>query len=206
MGGMWRARLPHGMAEAVRRRRVRRGWLAAAIAAGCTALAVPAVVAYACVGLIGLSASPTSVQSGGTLTLTGLDFVPAVPVLIHLDTIDGPVITTVTKMTGNVMNSQFHETITVPSSVTPGQHVLIATQDAHNMNGGNPGRAVIYVGQAAPAASGPEARPASATLDTGPSWSILALIALGAAVVGLIVFGFFALRQPRRPSAQAGGA
>ena len=173
------------------------------LAAGAAAaLVVPAIVVYACVGVVGLSASPSSVQPGGTFVLHGKDFVVTVPVVIHLDTITGPVIATVTQYTGTgVMSSTFTQTVTLPSTVTSGQHVLIATQSQHTMNGGNPARAVIYVGQPAPAASGPEARPAAVTIDSGPGWPVLALVALGSALVGFLVFSVVALR-PRTPSAR----
>jgi len=171
--------------------------LAAIAAAVVAALAVPAIVAYACVGVVALSANPSSVQSGGTFTLKGMDFVPTAPVQIHLDTIDGPVIATVTQMTGGVMSSRFSQSVTLPSNVGSGQHVLIATQSQHNMNGGNPARAVLYVGQPAPAASGPDARPASVTIDSGPGWGVLALVALAAAIVGFFIFSAFALRPGR---------
>ena len=183
-------------------KRSRRTRLLTGIAAGvAAALLVPAIVVYACVGVVGLSASPTSVQPGGTFVLHGTDFVVTVPVQIHLDTINGPVIATVTQYTGTgVMSSTFAQTVTLPSTVSSGQHVLIATQSQHTMNGGNPARAVIYVGQPAPAASGPEARPAAVTIDSGPGWPVLALVALGSALVGFFVFSVVALRA-RTPSA-----
>jgi hypothetical protein len=169
------------------------------------AFVVPAIVVYACVGVVGLSATPSSVQPGGTFVLNGKDFVTTVPVVIHLDTIDGPVIATVTKQIGGgVMSSTFAQTVTLPSTVSSGQHVLIATQSQHTMNGGNPARAVIYVGQPAPVASGPEARPAAVTIDSGPGWPVLAIIALASALVGFFVFSVFALRS-RTPSS-AGAA
>lgn len=166
--------------------------IAAAVAA---ALVVPAIVVYACVGVVGLSASPTSVQPGGTFVLNGKDFVVTVPTQIHLDTINGPVIATVSTYKGTgVMSSTFSQTVTLPSNVSSGQHVLIATQSQHTMNGGNPARAVIYVGQPAPVASGPEARPAAVTIDTGPGWPVLAVVALASALVGFFIFSVFALR------------
>lgn len=174
--------------------------LLVAVATGLTAaLLVPAVVVYACVGLVALSASPSSVQPGGTFTLKGMDFVPSAPLQIHLDSIDGPVIATVTQMTGSVMTSRFSQTVTLPSNVSTGQHVLIGTQNQHNMNGGNPARAALYVGVPAGGPATPASRPASISIDTGPGWVVLAIIALAAAVAGLIVFGAFALR-PRRGS------
>lgn len=208
MGAMSQTRVTRGMAAARKPWRFRRRWLAAMVAAGCAAIAVPAIVVYACVGLVALEASPSSVQPGSSVALRGMDFVPTAPVLIHIDSIDGPVIGTITpaQITGGVMTSHFNQNITIPSNISTGQHMLVATQNAHNMNGGNPARTVIYVGVSAPGASGPEARPAAAQLDSGIGWGVLVLIGLGAALVALLVFGYFLLRGPRTPSAQAGAA
>lgn len=198
MGGVERATTIDARAASPRRRRSRRPRLLAGLGVGlAAAVALPAVIAYACVGVVALSASPASVQPGSSVTLSGMDFVPTAPVQIHLDTVDGPVIATVTQMTGGVMSSRFSQSVTIPSNVSTGSHVLIATQNAHNMNGGNPARAALYVGIAAPAASGPEARPAAVSIDSGPGWVVLALVALGAAIVGLIVFGTLVLRPGR---------
>ncbi|HEX6539329.1 MAG TPA: hypothetical protein VF155_09135, partial [Candidatus Dormibacteraeota bacterium] len=120
--------------------------MAAAVASA--AAAVPAVVAYACIGVVSLEANPTTVQPGGSVTLSGKDFVPDVPILVHLDSVNGPVIFTVPSSQGDVMTSHFSITMPVPSSVANGAHVLVATQDEHDMNGGNPARAVLYVGTA----------------------------------------------------------
>lgn len=198
--------LTHGHGCGRRTHALSRRWGAAVLAAGLAALTVPAVIAYACVGLVALSASPSSVQPGATVTLKGMDFVPNVPVLIHVDSVNGPVIATVTQMTGGVMSSRFTQTVTIPANVSTGQHVLIATQNAHNMNGGNPARTVLYVGVPAPNSPGVEARPASPTFDTGPGWGILALIALGAAVVGFVIFSYLVLRRRGTPTSQAGAA
>lgn len=189
--------LTNRMPEGAPGRRSPRTRLLTGITVGvAAAVVVPAIVVYACVGVVGLSATPTSVQPGGTFVLNGKDFVVAVPTQIHLDTINGPVIATVSTYKGTgVMSSTFSQTVTLPSNVSNGQHVLIATQSQHTMNGGNPARAVIYVGQPAPAASGPEARPATVTIDSGPAWPVLALIALAAALVGFFVFSVIALRS-----------
>ena len=204
MGGAMTCGLTNRRRQSADGRRSRRTRLLTGLAAGvASALVVPAIVVYACVGVVGLTASPSSVQPGGTFVLHGRDFVVTVPVVIHLDTITGPVIATVTQQTGSgVMSSTFTQTVTLPSTVSSGTHVLIATQSQHTMNGGNPARAVIDVGQPAPVASGPEARPAAVTIDSGPGWPVLALVALAAALVGFFVFSVVALRS-RTPSTGA---
>ena len=204
MGGAMTCGLTNRRSQGADGRRSRRTLLLTGLAGGAAAaLVVPAIVVYACVGVVGLSASPSSVQPGGTFVLHGKDFVVTVPVVIHLDTITGPVIATVTQYTGTgVMSSTFTQTVTLPSTMSSGQHVLIATQSQHTMNGGNPARAVIYVGQPAPLPSGPEARPAAVTIDSGPGWPVLALVALASALVGFFVFSVVALRS-RTPSTRA---
>lgn len=201
MGGAMTRGLTNRRQQSADGKRSPRTRLLTGLAAGvASALVMPAIVVYACVGVVGLSASPSSVQPGGTFVLHGKDFAVTVPVVIHLDTITGPVIATVTQQTGTgVMSSTFTQTVTLPSTVSSGQHVLIATQSQHTMNGGNPARAVIYVGQPAPVASGPEARPAAVTIDSGPGWPVLALVALASALVGFFVFSVVALRS-RTPS------
>lgn len=156
-----------------------------------------AATAWACIGVVSLQASPTSVTAGGTVTVSGRDFVPNQPVQIHLDTLSGPLLTTVTQMTGSVMSSYWSVLVTIPASVAPGDHVLIGYQVAHNMNSGNPARAVISVGGAAPAAESVSGRPAAPVLDSGIGAGTLALIAVAAAGVGLVVLGLIVVGAAR---------
>ena len=166
---------------------------------------VPAAIAYACIGVVALSTSPSVVQPGGTVTVTGKDFVNDKPVVLHLDTVDGPVIYTVPKSTGDVMTSNFSVTFTLPSTVSNGAHVLVATQDEHDMNGGNPARAALYVGTT-PGNTNPAARPATAIIDNGPGIGGRTLIALAAMGFALLLFIVFAALAGRRqlPSGTAG--
>ena len=167
---------------------------------------VPAAIAYACIGVVGLSTSPSVVQPGGTVTVTGKDFVNDKPVVLHLDTVDGPVIYTVPRSTGDVMTSNFSVTFQLPSSVSNGSHVLVATQDEHDMNGGNPARAALYVGTT-PGNTNPAARPATAIIDNGPGIGGLTLIALAAMGFALLLFIVFAaLAGRRRLSSGTAGA
>lgn len=164
--------------------------LGLATGAAAAALGLPAIAAWACIGVVGFNASPTTVEPGGTVTLTGKDWVPKIPVLIHLDSLNGPVIFTVPTSQGTVMTSHFTVSMPLPSTVSRGQHLLIATQDAHSMNGGNPARALIYVGAAPAGDPAPAARPAAAVIDPGlSSVGTLALIAAAAAVFAFLVIG-----------------
>jgi hypothetical protein len=69
------------------------------------------------------------------------------------------------------------------------------------MNGGNPARALVYVGTAAPATGAPAARPGTLIADKGLGLGILALIAL--AVAGLSLFLVLSVLTRRRPRAEA---
>ena len=172
-----------------------------------TAVAVPAAIVWACVSVASLTASPQSPQPGGTVTVTGGDYVPGFPVQIHLDTVTGPVLGTVASPTGpSSMRSTFKTDVTLPSNLSTGQHVLIATQDAHNMTAGIPARAVIYVGAAPPGAQH-STRSAAPSIETGLSAGALALIAAGAAVVGLLLLvGVMLVTSQRPPRPGAAGA
>jgi alpha-L-fucosidase len=161
------------------------------------AVLLPVSFAWACIGLVSLTTSSSTVSAGGTLTVTGKEFAAGAPVLIHLDTLDGPVLATAPPPT-STMTSQFKLDVTIPSNISTGPHLLIATQTEHNMNGGNPARALIYVGAATPAAAGPAARPATLLAASGRSGSSLVLIGLGVAVVALLLAGLFLIVAGRR--------
>lgn len=188
---------PHGQ-------RFRWWFLAAPLALA--GIAAPAVVVYACIGVVALTATPATVQPGGSVTLSGKDFVPDKPILVHLDSVNGPVIFTVPSSAGDVMTSHFSITMPVPSSVPVGAHVLVATQDEHDMNGGNPARAALYVGASPALAPAGTDRPAVALVDDGPGVGGLALIALIAAVATGIAFAVVAAIAGRSRSEATTGA
>ena len=146
---------------------------------------IPVGLAWACVGLVSLTTSSTTVEAGSTLTVVGREFAPGVPVEIHLDSLGGPILATVPPFSTGGMNTQFTATVPIPANVSQGQHILIAYQQEHYMNAGNPARATIFVGTATPAArSG--ARPVSVITDPGPSAG--SLVVLGVAVAGAGIF------------------
>jgi hypothetical protein len=167
------------------------------------ALLVPAAMAWACVGLVSLTATPNTVQPGGTISVVGKEFAAKAPVLIHLDTLDGPVLATA-PAPKSTMTSQFKIDVTIPSNISAGPHLLIATQEEHNMNGGNPARAQIYVGTSAPAtaANASAARPTTLLASSGPSVGTILIIAIGVAAVSLFLAGLaFLVIGRRRPEA-----
>lgn len=165
---------------------------------------VPAVAnAWACVGLVSLTTSSPTVQPGGTLIVSGKEFAAGASVLIRLDSLSGPVLATAPPPT-TTMTSRFTVAVALPADVGDGPHLLIATQDEHNMNGGIPARALIYVGTAPPATVAPRARPASVMVNSGVAVSTLVLIGLAVATAGLFLAWLSTLLLGRtRPASEA---
>ncbi|MGH9076587.1 MAG: hypothetical protein ACRDY0_03910 [Acidimicrobiales bacterium] len=165
---------------------VRRG--AALVLVAALGPVVAASGAWACVGIVSLTTSAATVAPGATVTVYGKEFAQGAPVLIHLDTPSGAVLATVPPPT-TTMTSQFTAQVTIPAGTSPGSHLLVATQDEHNMNGGIPARAQIFVGTAPLAPAAPASRPPSVITTSGPGAGSLALIAMGVAAAGLTVVG-----------------
>ena len=160
---------------------------------------VPAAIAWACVAVVALTANPQSVQPGGTVAVTGRDFAPGAPIEIHLDSPTGRLIATQPPHSNSVMQNQWTLNVPIPADVPKGEHLLVATQDYHNMNAGVPARATIYVGQPAVAPAPPTGRPTKVDVSTGPSTASLLLIGLGVAAAALLVAALLSLAASRRP-------
>ncbi len=180
--------------------RSRRHWPIAAV--GATAFMVTASFAWACVGLMSLTTTSSTVPPGGTVTVIGREFAQGAPIEIHLDSPDGPVLATVPPLS-DTMTSQFRVPVTIPTNIQNGPHVLVATEAYHYMNVGTPARAAIYVGVAPPASAVPGVRPAKIPVSSGPSALSLILIALGVAAVGLVLAGLWSAAGARRQPPQA---
>ncbi len=172
-----------------------RRWVFGAVAA--VGVLVPVGLAWACVGLMALTTTSSSVQAGGTVTVLGKEFPQGAPIQIHLDSTTGPVLATVPAL-DDTMTSQFRVDVSIPSNVPTGQHTLVATEDYHYMNSGAPARATIYVGTPPPATAGPAARPTNVVFAQGPSGAGLLLIGLAVAAVGLMLAGALNLAASRR--------
>ena len=169
--------------------------------AAAAAVIIPAGLAWACVAVVGFTVNPTTVQPGGTVTATGRDFAPGAPIEIHLDSPTGRLLATLPPHNNSVMQNTWNLPVPIPTDVPNGEHVLVATQDYHNMNAGVPARATISVGTAAAPAATPQARPVKASVDTGPSAASLILIGLGVAAAALLLAGLITLAASRRPTA-----
>ena len=157
-------------------------------AAAAAAVLVPAAVAWACVAVVSLTLASSTVQPGGTLTVTGREFANGVPIQLHLDSVTGPVLANVPGPKGT-MTSSWTQMVTIPSNISTGPHLLLATQDQHDMNSGAPARAVFYVGTSPPAPAAVAARPLTLAVGSGPSASSLVVIGLVVAGAALLVAG-----------------
>lgn len=167
---------------------------------------VPAASAWACLGLAGLTASPTAVQPGSTIQLKGVEF-GSNPVDVHLDGLNGPILATITPNSGI-----FAQSVSLPADLSNGPHVLVATESAITANGlnngaanGTPARALIQVGSTpAPASPAPLATLTQSSNSGGIG--TLVLIALGVAGVSLFLAAggiFLASSRRRRPEGEA---
>lgn len=161
--------------------------IVAAVAAATVLL--PVALAFACVGLASLVVEGSSeVEPGGTVTVTGRSFARGVPVDIRLDSLTAPVLVTV-EGPGSTMNSIFTVDVPIPADISDGLHILLASQDHHDMNVGQPARAAIYVNAAPPPPPAPEQRPEGLVASTGPGALVLGLLFAGVAAAGLLVAG-----------------
>lgn len=178
----------------------------AAVGAGAALLVlVPAAVVWACVGVVSLTSSSSSVQPGGTLQVTGREFAQSVPIQIHLDSPTGPVLATVPGP-DDTMTSKFTVSVTVPANIPSGQHFLVATQDQHDMNSGAPARSVFYVGTSPPGTDAVPARPATLAASSGPGAATLIFIGLAVAVVALVVAALITVASSGRGRSRAAAA
>jgi hypothetical protein len=161
---------------------------------------VPAGLAWACVGLISLTTGSSTVPPGGTVTVIGREFAQGAPVDIHLDSPTGPILATAPPP-DTTMTSQWRVDVPIPADIKPGPHVLVATQQYHNMNAGAPARAIIHVGTSPPAVgqAATTPRPSQVLVSSGPSAVTLLLIGVGAAAGALLLAGLWYVAAARRP-------
>lgn len=166
------------------------------------AAVVPASLVWACVAPVSLTTASPTVQPGGTIRVIGREMAPGAPVEIRLNAVDGPLLTTVTGQPGG-MSSRWETDVPLPADIPYGKHVLYAVQNYRNMNAVIP-KATIYVGTLPEPAPGPDARPGSLDVGSGPSGLSLVLLGFGVAAAGLlIVGGLSVLAGSRRAEPQA---
>ena len=169
--------------------------------AAAMAVVVPAGLAWGCVALVAFRTKGSGVvEPGGTVEVFGGEFARGKPVHIRLDSPEGRILYTHPDPQPSTMTSQFTVQVPIPQDVSPGPHVLVATQEHYDMNVGIPARAAIYVRSAPPVAPTPEIRPTSLSESSGPSAGSYLLIALAVAAGGLLLAGAASVLASRRPS------
>ena len=165
------------------------------------AVVIPAGLVWGCVALVAFRTTGSGVvQPGGTVEVFGGEFARGKPVHIRLDSPAGPILYTHESPQPSTMTSQFTVQVPIPQDVSPGPHVLVATQEHYDMNVGIPARAAIYVNSSPPAAPTPEERSTSLSVSSGPSAVSYVLIGLAVAAGGLLVAGAASVLAARRPS------
>lgn len=165
-----------------------------------TAIIIPAGMAWGCVALVGFRTTGSGVvQPGTTVEVEGTEFASDEPVDIRLDAVDGPILYTHPDPQPGTMTSKFTVQVPIPQDITPGAHVLVATQTHYDMNVGIPARAAIFVNTSEPVAPLPEDRVTTLMVDDGPEVGDYILIGLGVAAAGLLLAAAASLAASRRP-------
>ena len=168
--------------------------------------AATAAVAYACTNLATLDLSQASGAPGASLTATGSSFSPHAPVLLHWNSLTGPVLARVEASPSGAIAA----TAKVPATAVAGDYVIVATETINGQAAfGTPARATFQVvgpggATGSPSQTGaPTANPLAAvptSSSSGVSGGLLAATIL-LAVLGVALFGFGAAgyaRQRRR--------
>jgi hypothetical protein len=171
----------------------RRGAIFASAVAATILLSV-AATAWACVPFAALTVTPSTVEPGQVVTVTGAQFNKVMPVVIHLDGLDGRELARA--MADSPKGPFFSVTVVIPADVPPGSHVLVATQDQPPWGGltwGVPARALVTVGHPTSAAASPPAAVGTVRLTREPvGWTGLVLVGLGVSAIALLGFGVVA--------------
>ena len=152
-------------------------------------LVVSGSAAWACVSTFLLTTESSTVEPGGTVMVVGRGFAERAPIDIRLDSHTGPILATA-PAPRTTMTSKFTLPVRIPEDTPNGPHLLVATQNYHDMNAGSPTRVMIHVGASGPAAPTPEVpRPATVAFADGDGPSALALVLVGLGVAaGALLF------------------
>ena len=176
-----------------------RKWIVGMVA-GAMAIVIPAGLAWSCVALVAFRVNGSgTVAPGGAVEVFVGEFASGVPVEIRLDSPDGPVLLTTPPPT-STMTGQFTGQVPIPADISPGPHVLVATQSHYDMNVGNTARAAIYVNSSPPVEPTPQERATSLVVDEESSAAGYILISLGVAAAGLLLAAVASMIVARRPS------
>lgn len=152
-------------------------------------LVLSASAASACVSTFLLTTESSTVEPGGTVMVVGRGFAEGAPIDIRIDSHTGPILATAPPLR-TTMTSRFTLPVTIPADTPNGPHLLVATQNYHDMNAGNPTRVMIHVGASGPVTPTPEVpRPATVVFADGDGPSALALVLVGLGVAtGALLF------------------
>jgi hypothetical protein len=171
--------------------------------AAVVAVIVPAGIAWGCVALVGFKVNGSNVvQPGGTVEVWGGEFARGKPVHVRLDSPEGPILATHNDPQPSTMTSQFTLQVPIPANVSPGPHVLVATQEHYDMNVGIPARAAIHVNASPPVAQAPVDRTPVLIESDGPGAAKYVLITLGVAAGGLLLAAAASMIASRRPPSE----
>src|SRR5438270_9075307 len=92
------------------------------------AVVLPVGLAWACVAPVSLTTSSPTVQPGGIVHIIGRETAPGAPIEIHLDSVSGPLLLTVTGQVGG-MTSKWEADVPMPANITYGKHILYGVQN-----------------------------------------------------------------------------
>ena len=176
-----------------------------------TALAIGAVVAFACVPISMLNLTPGTVSPGQSVTasIQAISVNPgstAPPVVFHWQTLNGPILASVAPGAFGTT-----ATFTVPSVSQSGDYLVVATQvqTQGSSTWGMPARSVLHVqvsgssagsglSNSVPATTNSAGLSSSSSLSPG----LLALIAIGVAAVAVSLVGLSTWGVARSPRAE----
>jgi hypothetical protein len=162
-----------------------------------------AAAAYACTNLATLDLSQGAGAPGSSLTAVGSSFTPKAPVVLHWNSLTGPVLAKIPASAAGAISA----TAKIPSTATPGSYVVVATQTVQGAPAfGTPARATFQVvgpggatassSQAGAPATNPLAS-VSTSSSSGVSGGLLVATIL-LAVIGVSLFGFGAAGYARQ--------
>jgi hypothetical protein len=157
--------------------------------------------------------NPDHPKAGQSVTLSGFNWGPTQPILVHWNALDGPVLGTFQPASGRFGDPELLQgSVTIPADAKPGPNILIATQSGSNGKLAQvPVRALVTV---TPDGGGPLGASPVAPVETGRpvglvrahasvSTAALVLVALGATGAALFVAGMATFLSGRRRSESA---
>jgi hypothetical protein len=185
-----------------------RRWAAVGAAATLAVALTMTAVAWACIAGPTLNISPATVKPGQEVALSGFSYNGSLPIVVHFNAFDGPVLGTFQPDGGRFGDPEaLSGKVTIPAGTKPGNYVLIAVQP--NPDGSLaqvPVRALVTVtADGSRPVVGAPVNPPELGRSVGPvvttssvdTWALV-LVGLGAAGVAMFVAGTATLMTSRR--------